>query len=199
MDKPHLSKFVFEAFDPVHEAGKQARWYGVLAEFQKGPDGEYRKVLSQELTLAQLEARGFSLNALGYAMEYAATKRAEAAEAQVRSLTNDLDIARVECAKAKLDMADSGAAFTKELADRSTRLSEMMAQANTLREDLQNALGARDNFAALEKKARGEKAIVHLDLAETQSELNRYKQAHGLAIEALGKIPRWTRRLFGAI
>lgn len=192
MDKPHLSKFVFEAFDPVHEAGKQARWYGVLAEFQKGSDGVYRKVLSGELSVAQLEAQGYPRAMLGALITVAALARAEAAEAVCVTLRNDAVRAIADRDRVKEQASAAVLSATSELSSLYIDFGNLNKKYDQLYRDLQDALQARDNFAALEKKARGETIAVRA--IATQASEQRLD-----AEMKLEKIPSLIRRLFGAI
>lgn len=192
MEKPHLSKFVFESFDPVHEAGKQARWYGVLAEFQKGNDGVYRKVLSGELTLAQLEAQQeHPLVAVLGAIPLAAMRRAEAAEAQIPALQNEVTQARAERDRAVTRAAEQALETGRQMNDANARIQYLETQLDGTKKDLHDALGARDNFAALEKSARGE-----VIAARTDRDKFRDMAAH--RGDSMEKIPAWLRRIFGA-
>lgn len=72
------------------------------------------------------------------------------------------------------------------------RAESYIADANKAHADLKDALGARDNFAALEKETRGK-------LIEARGwDMQRAEERDALDIK-LRKIPGLIRRMFGAI
>ena len=85
------------------------------------------------------------------------------------------------------------AAVAAEVATRAKESgAQALAQLTKLSADLKDAIGARDNFAALEKNARGL-------LTEATGYGDDQFQARHVAEVRLRKIPRLIRRMFGAI
>lgn len=188
MEKPYLAEFTYLGFDPVHEAGKQPRWYGKLGDFQKGSDGVYRKVLTEELSLAQLEAAGFTDHALSKFQMASAVKALEERGAQIATLQGEAN----QWVADRLAATEEVRNWARMVADATDKVAKLEKHNSDISTALQDALQARDNFAALEKKTRGE-LIAQRKCTEIAH------RGNARASDKLNKIPPWLRRLFGAI
>lgn len=62
MANPYLEEFTFRGRCPAHEAGTEAAYHVVIAQWIDGIDGKAKQVKTDALTPAQADGLGFTLN-----------------------------------------------------------------------------------------------------------------------------------------
>jgi len=79
MADPYLEEFTYRGRCSTHEAGTEAAYHVVIAQWIDGPDGRAKQIKTDALTPSQADGLGFTLNSVLGDIAVAAVRDRDAA------------------------------------------------------------------------------------------------------------------------
>lgn len=183
-----LARFTYNAPNPLPGTKSLPMFTVAMGEvFRDG--GVDRLVYEDETNLVKA---GLQLQeVLGSAMSAAVVRMSEL-EASTATALKERDKAVAERDKFRAAGLATHEQMIAQVKAAESTAAHLAAALQQREEDLRIALAARDNFAKLHKEAKADKMGAEMDFKNAAA-------SHKKVCDELDKIPRWTRKLFGAI